>query len=670
MRKHSVIFITTILSASAINVEAASLITSPDDTTHLEEVIIVADELASTNASTTPVHILSASGMIDAGINDIADAMKRLPGVNLRDYGGAGGMKTVSIRGLGTQHTGISYDGVPLGDVQSGQTDLARFSLDNVSGISLKIGDGDNIFETARLQSVASSIDIATIASPDFQKNPFNIFTKIKAGSFGLINPSIRLAISNCDNLGMTVAGDFHHALNNYPFTLVNGNDKTRERRTNSEMNAGHIDWNGIWKPNSSSKLQAKFYWLDSSRHLPGPVIYYNSDSNELLKESNIFGQLTYTGSFGDKWRLKALAKYNFAKTGYRDENSIYPGGLKDDRYLQREEYGAICGQFTPGKGFTISYAIDYWHNSLQSNSEQASRPSRNSLLQSLSLKWKVWRITAVARGLFSIIEDRNNQLTSPLHTKRLSPYFGISLQPLRNLNWRIRASYKDIMRMPTFNELYFDHYGSINLEPENARQFNLGTTLSVGNDSGLFNLDFTADGYLNFVTNKIVAMPYNMFVWTMTNLGKVRILGLDISANFEIFPAKGHKLLLSANWSYQRAATRTDEALADWNKQVPYTPVNSGGASLTWKNPWVNIYINSTARSATYSTTLNLPSTRIAGYGEFGIGCYRDFTFKSHQLQARFDLKNILDKTYEIVARYPLPGRSIYISLSYSFGN
>lgn len=55
--------------------------------------------------SSTPFQRIDARRIKEAGITDISDAMRRLPGVNLRDYGGAGGLKTVSVRGLGSEHT-------------------------------------------------------------------------------------------------------------------------------------------------------------------------------------------------------------------------------------------------------------------------------------------------------------------------------------------------------------------------------------------------------------------------------------------------------------------------------------------------------------------------------------------------------------------------------------
>lgn len=637
-----------------------------ESSTHLEGVEVRATREADAVKSAVPVHRLDAAKMLKSGVTDIADAIRRIPGVNLRDYGGSGGMKTVSIRGLGTQHTGVAYDGVMIGDVQGGQVDLSRYTLDNLSGLSLNIGDADDIFTPARQQSVAGTLNVSSMQTPDMMSRRPEARIRIKAGSFGLINPSFHLGLSNADNLGMTLAGDYQHARNNYPFTLRNGDEISRERRSNSQINSGHAEWNGIFKPSSASSLQAKLYWYESSRRLPGPVIYYNPESHERLSERNLLAQLAGRTRINDKISIKGIAKYSFGRTRYSDRNSIYPDGELDQRYNQKEEYLSATALYLPIKGLSLSYSADFWHNSLRSNLRGENRPLRNSLLQSISAKWKIWRMTATARGLYSLIHDRSNTGGAGSTVDRLSPSISISVQPIESFEWYIRSSYKDVMRMPTFNELYFDHYGSVNLRPEKAGQFNFGTTLSLSTGHSVFkSVELTADGYVNNVRNKIVAMPFNMFVWTMTNLGKVRILGVDATVNGDFRLTEKHDLLLSLNYSYQRAAARTDRATPDWNKQIPYIPLNSGAASLTWQNPWVNIVVHATACSSRYSTTLNIPSTRIAGYMELGFSAYRSVRLKSVELEGRLDLINALDKTYEIIARYPMPGRSLAFTVS-----
>lgn len=665
-KRHKIDIALLLVAVSASGSEAATVVETPDTaTTHLTGVTVEGTRDADGMKSSAPVHTLDAGRMLSTGVTDIGDAMRRMPGVNLRDYGGTGGMKTVSVRGLGSQHIGVVYDGVSLGDIQGGQIDLSRYSLDNLSSISLTVGDADDIYMPARAVSSASSVVISSLKSPDMHQPGPEYKVSLRAGSFGMWNPAARFAASNGRNLGMSANADFIHARNDYPFTLFNGEGTSRERRVNSQINSGHAELNGIWKPNAASSLQAKFYWFDNSRHLPGPVIYYNNESNERLRERNVFGQLSYGTRLSSKVSVKGLFKYNWASSHYTDSDGRYPGGFLDQRYTQREEYGSASVLYLPFAGFSASYAADFWHNSLSSNLKSNRRPLRNSFLQCVALKYSVWRLSVVARGLWSIIHDRSEGADGGKTSDRFSPSVGFTVRPLEGEQWRLRASYKNVMRMPTFNELYFDHYGTVNLNPEIAEQFNIGTTWSRRLASWLPEFGLTADFYLNNVKNKIVAMPYNMFVWTMTNLGRVRVLGIDATLNADFRLTSAHHLEVSGNYSYQRAAPRTDPAMHDWMKQLAYTPLNSGAWSLTWKNPWVNLVVHGSGCSARYPSSLNVEGTRIPGYMEVGLTLYRDIRLRHCALELRADMTNLLDKQYEIIARYPMPGRAWALSVA-----
>lgn len=66
----------------------------------------------------------------------LSDAVKHFAGITVKDYGGIGGLKSVSIRSLGANHTAVGYDGITLSDCQTGQIDISRFSLENVDRLS------------------------------------------------------------------------------------------------------------------------------------------------------------------------------------------------------------------------------------------------------------------------------------------------------------------------------------------------------------------------------------------------------------------------------------------------------------------------------------------------------------------------------------------------------
>ncbi len=124
-------------------------------------------------STTVPVQTLTQADIQTMPAVLLSDVLKLFSGIVIKDYGGVGGMKTVSMRGFGSQHTAISYDGLPVTDCQTGQIDLSKFSLENVEQISVNSGT-DDIFLPARLFAAANLIQIRTLR-PKFDKRPFHI---------------------------------------------------------------------------------------------------------------------------------------------------------------------------------------------------------------------------------------------------------------------------------------------------------------------------------------------------------------------------------------------------------------------------------------------------------------------------------------------------------------
>jgi hypothetical protein len=115
--------------------------------------------------SSSPLQRLSSSDLVRLGVTDVGDALKHMSGVTVKDYGGIGGLKTVSIRGLGAQHTAVFYDGVAVGDCQSGQVDLGRYSTENLSGVELSIGQSDDIYKSARVLAAAGVVSMESLGA-------------------------------------------------------------------------------------------------------------------------------------------------------------------------------------------------------------------------------------------------------------------------------------------------------------------------------------------------------------------------------------------------------------------------------------------------------------------------------------------------------------------------
>jgi len=632
----------------------------------IDELEVVSARVNKNVISSAPSFFLSQNDMANRGVTDVTDAIHRLPGVNIRDYGGAGGMKTVSVRGFGATHTGVVYDGVVLSDCQTGSIDLSRYSLDNIMSMSLVVGDNSDIFITAKAAASAATLHLNTLSVPAADDLKWNLKTKIKTGSWGQVNPYIMIGKTLSRYFSWSVIGDFNHAENNYPFTIHNGILTSHERRDNSLMNSGHGEINAQYRFSKTNTLTSKLYYYDNNRQLPGPVVLYTSNNNETLRNRNFFAQLTWDTSLPNDFSLRALAKFNWDVSKYHDIGASYPGGETQENFWQREAYVSGALLWRPIMRWSFDYSADYSFNSLNSNQIDNPRPWRHSVLQSLTAKFKNARLLAMARLLLSVYDNEVHEGESAKDATRLSPSVSVSVQPWLSNLFFIRASYKNVFRMPTFNDTYYFRMGSTQLKPETTDQINIGLTYQAPTLAWMPLAIVTADVYANHIKDKIIAIPRTMYVWTMTNLDKVRALGVDLTLNLTLRAAKGHDILLNGTYSFQRVQPRTNPLNPDWNKQVAYTPVHSGSISVGYENPFVNFSFHATGVSERFGINSNPPSSRIAGYMDFGLSLWKEIRVKSHTLEFRGDILNLFNKQYEVVARYPMPGRSWRLSAAF----
>jgi outer membrane cobalamin receptor len=642
----------------------------------LEGVTVTESQRRHTLTSTAPLHLLDRRDMLSMGITDMADALHRLPGITLRDYGGAGGMKTVSVRGFGAKHTGVSYDGVMLSECQSGEIDLSRYSLDNVEGLSLTIGDNDDIFIPARQSSTPAVLNIETLRMRTDDTRP-HLTAQVKQGSFGLISPFVRYEQNLSNRFAFSLVGEYTYADNDYPYSIQNGNETVSDRRSNSRMNSWHGELNFLYQTNQVSRLSGKLYYYDNDRQLPGQVHYYTNLSGEALRDRNAFGQLLYQTRWDDKLSLKWLAKYNWAESVYRDR--MMQGGVNDASYWQREVYSSAVLLYTPDERWAMDYSMDYAFNNLNGSSWRTlvGKPYRHTMLQSATAKYQSRRLKVIVRLLLSLYLNGQSEMpattrqdvqqNSADNMQRLSPSLSVSYKLLADQDLYVRASYKNIFRSPTFNESYYYHYGSTNLKPESTDQLNVGVTYTAPLSRRNM-LTVTLDGYYNHVKDMIVAVPQNMFVWTCVNLDKVRSYGLDATMRASRQVAEGHQVAVAGSYSYQRVEDRNNPDATTYGYQVAYMPRHQGSLSVSYENPWVNVSLHGTSVSSRWPNNNHYEGTLIAGYTDCGATLWRQFRWHRHQLEARFDLKNVFDKHYEIVANYPMPGRNYQISINYKF--
>ena len=627
-----------------------------DSTQTIEEVVVKGFRIPGNVLASTPIQTLSHSDMERLGIHDMGDALKRFAGVQVKDYGGVGGMKTVNIRGLGAGHTGVTYDGVQVGDCQSGQVDLSRFTLDNVSLVSLQIGQEDNIYQSAKAYTSAGLINISTLQGVSDRKP--HLTTTLRTGSYGLFSPSL-LYHQQFSRLGIGAYTSYERADGVYWFTLKNGIKTIHERRNNSDIKTWRGELNMSYQLTDKQTLQWKAYGFTSNRGLPGAVIYDNTYSAERLKDKNVFTQMLYENRFSYRIKMKAAAKWNYSWSRYSD---IPASGYKEDTYRQNETYLTATLWTNPLQGLNLSFAQDYAHNHLSMTLPKAANPTRNSLWTALAANYQIGAFSVNASLLATNFYERVKQGNASDGFHRLSPAFSMQWRCLQD--FRLRFGYKDIFRTPTLNELYYTGIGNRHLNPEKSRQWNLGATYSHTFNRTL-QLSLTTDGYFGNVTDKIIAVP-KMFYWQMMNAGKVRQLGLDVSANIEKRWGNDWTVSATGSYSLMKATDISDPTVVYYRNQIAYTPLHSGSASVLLHTPWLDFSYNVLFMGERYTLSYNIPDNRMKPFADHSITLSREFNINKQQLRVQFDVRNLGNKNYEVVRFYPMPGTNWRLSVSW----
>lgn len=633
---------------------------------HIQEVVVTSRLIS---RETIPSQTLGGEELKKLNSLSVADALRYFSGLQLKDYGGVGGIKTVNIRSMGTNHLGIFYDGIELGNAQNGQIDLGQFSLDNVEEISLYNGQRSAIFQPASDFGNAGSVYIRTKAPRFMMGRRYNLLVRAKYGSSDTFRFSSLWEQKLSDHISSSLSTSVLTSSGRYKFRYRRVTEDntvaydTTAVRHNGDIWAFRIEENvrgciadGYWN--------VKAYTYHSERGIPGAIVNNVWRRGERQWDHNTFGQAVFQKSFGDKFSTKALAKYAYYVTRYvnNDETQIHV----DNTYRQQEMYFSTSNVYEILSKWSVSMSYDFKWNKLNANMVDFAFPHRYSNFVSLATALTLSRIQAQASLVEQVVKDHVKYGASSSSRSTLTPAFFVNVYPFESKLLAVRAFAKKSFRMPTFNDLYYADMGNSKLNPESALQYDLGFVLNKDWKQGIVDhFRLQVDGYYNTVHDKIVAYPKGQqFRWTMLNLGKVHIKGVDAMAEVGLEPAKDWKVTARLQYTYQDARDVTDPNTSYYKDQIPYIPWHSGSAilGLSWRE-WDLSYsfIYSGER---YSQQENILYNHLQPWYTHDMSV----VYHARRWSARLDVNNIFSQDYDVILNYPMPKRNYMLTLEYNF--
>ena len=637
-----------------------------DSTYLLEEVLVTAQQ---PNRDIIPVQTLSGDELNRLNSNSVADALRYFSGVQVKDYGGVGGIKTVNIRSMGTNHTGVVYDGVELGNAQNGQIDLGQFSLDNIEALSLYNGQKSEILQPAKDFGSAGTIYMKT-RKPKFNEGEtYHARATLRTGSFDLLNPSALVELKLSERISASLSAEWINSSGKYKFRYRRVNPAgelaydTTAVRENGDINATRLELNTQGALPSGS-WTFKVYSYNSERGVPGAIVNNVWRRGERIWDTNSFVQGRYTGFFGKFSTLNNI-KYAFYRTHYvnNDDKQI----KVDNLYKQKEAYISSANEFEINRYWRLSGSYDFLWNSLDADVYGFVKPDRISQFLSVATALSLERFSAQASILGTFIHDNIKGQQAPADKHVFSPAVFMNGYPLKNRDFSIRLFYKQSFRMPTFNDLYYADMGNSSLSPERVTQYNLGILYDHNSaTSFISSVRLSSDIYYNKVKDKIVAYPKGQqFRWTMLNLGLVDIRGVDVTGLITVNPAKELYLTVRAQYTFQRAIDITNPADNYYKDQIPYIPRHSGSAiaNAQWKGWSLNyswIYVGER-----YNQQENIRYNYTQPWYTSDLSLSKDFRLGKVNLRGLIEVNNLLSQDYDVILNYPMPKRNYRFTIT-----
>ena len=598
-------FLTSLLIAAGL------LVAETPDT--LQAVTIVADKgvVVSRTDTVSFKHYTTAT-----------EALLRVPGLGISDYGGLAGLKGVSLRGLGTAHTDIYLDGVRVSNFQSGQNDLGMLPLEVLGNAVVDYAQNSVSFRTAK---------------PVFGDSPFAGQIGLQAGSFGTWMPSVRFDVKASERVAISAYASGILTQGDFPYG--NGNDR-RMGNDLKQIRAGY----DVFGTLTGGEWQIKSYLNASDRGTPGSLSWPSDDRQQ---DKNYVMQGSLRKAFSDLYTLNISAK-----------------GAWDDIYYKSawgdSEYDFTDLQLNSSHTFRLT---DWWGVSLAADIERGTLKSpglydaaRTAATAALATAIRLGRFQADLALQYNGTFDRGRQALnslSPSVDLRFTLFEGFDL-----VTFGRRA-----FRAPTFNELYYPGYGNPELRPEDAWLFDIGIDWhpALGEN---WTLGLKVDGYYNTLKDKIISapMPDDYNIWLPYNIGKVDAKGID--ASFTLRYDNGTFAGgLTARYARQSALDKTPDSYT-YDQQIPYvaknTVVIAGDVSLAgWRLDAVwNL------RSGRFDASGEMPD-----WNTLDLSLRKDFHLgKVGVLGLNISVRDLLDCRYELVRDYPMPGRSILGGFTFKF--
>ena len=592
--------------------------------------------------SPVKIQLLNKEMINNKNGNTLSDALQLGSGVFIKTYGGNGALSTVSMNGLGAEHTLVLLNGFRLNSAQNNQVDLNTVSKDNIESIEIMNNGASSIYGSEALGGVINVI------TKNIGDRDMGFTVSGQMGSYDQRKIFLK-ADKRFSKFSISLDYTSESSLNNYEYYFNNGLNTILKERANSTFSLRNFSAGINYAINDNSSVKYYTNYSDQSRENPG-LETGNEPAYNLQTDKNWNNVLSYSNVLSDKFTFKTEFNFQNFLSNYNGNNLI--NSYYKNIFISGQSlfsYNINTAEITGG--VELDYAT------LGSN-ETESGINR--------LQPGVFAVSRIdITDYLKIFPSARYDYISDIDKNVFSGNFGINIKPFIKSELNIKASAGNNFAAPTFNELYWKDLGNKDLLPETSVNFETGIIygFSLYSENSV---EFTYS-HIN-AENKIVWSPASNGQWTPQNIGlsESNVFMFDINSKKVI--SDNISVMLGLSYTYTQALKTSSEYENDptYNKQIFYIPEEMAklNFSLNYYKSGLNLFYTFTgSRYTNFENTESLSPVDLLEANVF-----QNFSVYNINSQIKFEVNNLLNSDYQLISGYPMPLRNYNVTLSLNY--
>lgn len=607
--------------------------------------------------------ILTQEDIQRSQVANIGELLKRVGGVQILDSGGAGGEKTISIRGGRANQILVLLDGVPLNDQLTGKVDLSAIPVAAIERVEIQKGSASAEYGSGALGGVV------TIHTRHRSEEAVRLAARL--GPFGFLQVEPAIA-AQWRQLHVMVTFQAIHSDSDFPYVFRRSNDAlSTEERYNADLLSQNFVVRAAWQSeshNASVGLQT----LRAERGHPGRVHYLTPFARSVSARDILTADYRYTAQ---TWQLQLngnTAAHRSESFNLKPENPDMPFGSTPQFHMQnnvRSKRLDVRVQHQPFDVWqqTVGFEWSQLNFADQNRLAPAHTPIGQASDVALAGFWRSelninpsfvqFKVAPLLRYDVAYLQNESRQRKQFTWSPNLNVFAALG----RRSNVYIRGNVGRGFRMPTYADLFYQDFrvqGKPDLLPEQSvnRELTFGARLHSP-----VRLHASATAFRNDVQD--------MIVWRLGSFEFFRPYNTDVELSGEEYSLTLETRQRRFSWDMFYTTLRArnkNENVTLYDKLIPYRPMSTLKSVLSVEFPqWQASlqYRQVGKRFITEANTKSMPPYQVV---DLTVSVLT--TVKPIDVRWQFAVFNLLNEPYEILRDMPLPGREWRLGLQVSY--